>query len=75
MKPQKKFKEFMKAHNAWKKFKRNFKKIGTCSKRKDFFQKIRPENYLLDAFPWYESKQGSNFWLKLDEKWHKYLNK
>ena len=65
---KKQFKKFMKKRDAWKKFKKR------CDSPWEKFKKIAPsDKYILRAFTWSGSKEGHEFWDKLNVKWQKYI--
>ena len=57
----KKFVTFLKKHNCYLSYRKN------C---RDFFYPIGTDNNAISsAFTWMSTKEGHNFWCKMDRKW------
>lgn len=40
-----------------------------------YFQEIDPEDFIVDAFQWHNTKEGFGFWNDLSVKWYNFYNK
>jgi hypothetical protein len=71
----KKFKEFLKKHNAWNSFNSEFKKRHYPGGLRQYLKEIHPYGELSGSFPWSNSKEGYDFWRKLNIEWMGTLKK
>ena len=74
---KKKFKKFLKKHEAWEAFKKNYDKEFWGIKPdsiESFFKSCDPEDYMTRGFHWSGSIQGYMHWAKLNRKWRVRLN-
>ena len=70
----KEFIDFLERNNAWKNFKREFKKHG---KNPILYLKECKEEENLElttAFPWAGTNQGFIYWARLDARWRQKNN-
>ena len=78
------FLRFLKENNAYEQFLYNFEKIKSKAWREywrknpsivsnysvfSFLNEKEIEDWIMDAFPWASTKEGSNFWRDLHKKW------
>lgn len=64
-----KFIKFLEDNNAWENFERNFIEQGTDVKDYKRDCKTFERSHLTLAFTWSETKEGSKYWSRLDDKW------
>ena len=64
-----KFIKFLEDNNAWENFERNLIEQGRDVKRYRRDCKNYPNSHLTLAFTWSETKEGSKYWSRLDDKW------
>ena len=64
-----KFIKFLEDNNAWEKFERNFIKQGVDVKEYKRGCKTFERSHLTLAFTWSETKEGSKYWSRLNDKW------
>lgn len=68
-----KFIKFLEENNAWENFERAFTKSGQDVEcYKDMCKRWKGRE-LYAAFPWEYSKEGFDYWQKLNDKWNKSL--
>ena len=61
-------------HNTFMNHLRANQKFGLKGVRKAvFFQRTLPDDYILDALDWKQSKKGVKFWKAIHEQWIKSL--
>lgn len=64
------FIRFLKDHHAFYEFKENLKELrGECFRQYMERSIGHPQHYLTSAYPWEQSKQGFNFWRKIQMLW------
>jgi len=66
MTDRKVFKKFLKAHKAFKRYKRNITELN------DFltYDDLQLDRFTISsAFPWILTEEGMYYWLKLDHLW------
>lgn len=71
------FVRFLKEYNAYEAFLFNRKNSKGADKR--FEEKIKakqiiPHDFLLDAFPWFYTREGEAYWDDLHMAWQYYLD-
>ena len=64
-----KFIEFLERNNAWENFERNFIKQGTDVKNYRRLCKTLERSHLSIAFTWAKTKEGPEYWSRLNAKW------
>lgn len=62
------FIEFIYGNNIANRF---FSNMGIDSEKDKSFEYVTPRNILYSAFGWYDSPEGSNFWVDINAKWQK----
>lgn len=73
------FLEFLAENRCLGRYFYNFEKQTKSVYGSDYASKINsllsdiPKNYILDAFIFSETKEGDDYWLKLDRNWCAYL--
>lgn len=64
-----KFIKFLEDNNAWKNFERNFIEQKRDVRRYKRDCKTFEGSHLSFAFTWSETKEGSKYWSRLNDKW------
>lgn len=84
----KEFKNFLKKHEIYASFlkningiyikrmvkRRNLKYITHNNRQKKLFENLTPESFIINAFDWEATKEGSQFWSGLHYTWLQQLN-
>ena len=66
-----KFIKFLEDNNAWENFERNFIEQGRDVKSYKRDCKTFERSHLINAFTWSETKEGSKYWARLNDKWNR----
>lgn len=66
-----KFLKFLKKKGCYDSFRTNLEGNGT--KIKTYLNRVYAERYIFNAFTWYDTKEGSRFWDRMDTEWNEYL--
>lgn len=66
-----KFIKFLEDNNAWGNFERAFKNCGTDVKDYKEACKILRNAELDSAFKWEATREGAEYWYRLNNKWRK----
>lgn len=76
----KKFIDFLKAHNAYDAFVRNYEErlknvgiFGEVEEVEEYLEMFEPQTYIRGTFVMDETSEGRSYWSKLEDEWLKEL--
>ena len=71
---QEKFKAFLKNHKAFGRYNLYVDKLRNV-KINDYLNSTKPLYFIIDAFDWWDTTQGVDYWDRLNDKWEAELKK